>query len=140
MLSFLFLPSISIARYFKVKLPFIPKVLFIGSVRINHLINILAIILTCETRQYIKYFNYNRVNCERVRVQTPNFYSDTMLNHHLSKKIKLIKTNRLNHLINTLTHRLTCISSSDNQFTSDHRSYRGDFPTAWQNLNSLNTI
>jgi hypothetical protein len=37
------------------------------------------------------------------RVQTQDFYSDTMLNHQLSKKQKLIKNSKFNHLINILT-------------------------------------
>jgi hypothetical protein len=35
------------------------------------------------------------------------FGSDTMLNHHLSQKLKLIGRDKFNHLINTLT---LCIS------------------------------
>lgn len=31
------------------------------------------------------------------------FYSETMLNHYLTKKFKLIGRDRFNHLINTLT-------------------------------------
>jgi hypothetical protein len=39
------------------------------------------------------------------RRRTQDLYSDTMLNQHLSQKLKLIKMDKFNHLINTLTSR-----------------------------------
>jgi hypothetical protein len=36
-------------------------------------------------------------------VRTQDLCSDTMLNHHLSQKLKLIGRGKFNHLINTLT-------------------------------------
>jgi hypothetical protein len=38
-----------------------------------------------------------------VRVQTNDFYHDTMLNYHLSQKFNLIKNSEFDHLINILT-------------------------------------
>jgi hypothetical protein len=37
------------------------------------------------------------------RFELRTFGSDTMLNHHLSQKLKLIGRSKFNHLINTLT-------------------------------------
>jgi hypothetical protein len=37
------------------------------------------------------------------RFELRTFGSDTMLNHHLSQKLKLIGRGKFNHLINTLT-------------------------------------
>jgi hypothetical protein len=36
-------------------------------------------------------------------VRTQNICSDIMLNHHFSKKLKLIGRDKFNHLTNTLT-------------------------------------
>jgi hypothetical protein len=40
------------------------------------------------------------------RFELKIFRSDTMLNHHLSQKLKLIGRGKFNHLINTLTYTL----------------------------------
>lgn len=37
------------------------------------------------------------------KVQTQDFYSDTMLRHHLSQKLKLIGIDKFHHIINILT-------------------------------------
>ena len=36
-------------------------------------------------------------------VCTQNLYFDTMLNHYLSQKLKLIRNDKFNHLVNILT-------------------------------------
>jgi hypothetical protein len=48
----------------------------------------------------MEYLIEMRVN-RGVRVQTHNSCSDTMLNHQLSQKFKLIGNNKFNNLINT---------------------------------------
>jgi hypothetical protein len=37
------------------------------------------------------------------RFEFKTFDSNTMLNHHLSQKFKLIESGKFNHLINTIT-------------------------------------
>jgi hypothetical protein len=39
------------------------------------------------------------------RFELRTFGSDTMLNYHLSQKLKLIGRGKFNHLINTLTYK-----------------------------------
>jgi hypothetical protein len=52
----------------------------------------------------VKYLIEMRGEMTESRFELRTFGSDTMLNHHLSQKLKLIGRGKFNHLINTLKH------------------------------------
>ena len=62
-----------------------------GIYKFNYLINTLTLSLTCGDDLIKSMFN------------SRTFGSNSMLNHHLSQKVKLIRRGKFNNLINTLT-------------------------------------
>jgi hypothetical protein len=63
--------------------------------------------LSTSATQYVEYLAEIGVNY-RVGIQTYELCSDTMLNHLLSQKLKLIGYSKLIHLINALTKHNKC--------------------------------
>jgi hypothetical protein len=61
----------------------------------------------------VEYLIEMRSKNERDKVQTQNLFFDTMLNHHLSQKLKLIRRDKFNHLINTSTLYSTTVIFGD---------------------------
>jgi hypothetical protein len=87
---------------------------FIGKSKVNYLIYILTLFLTYRLKISFLIGETQRVDIiwniqlkyevnEEIRFELKTFGSDTMLNHHLFRKLKLIERDKFNHLINILT-------------------------------------
>jgi hypothetical protein len=89
------------------------KLIEIG--KFNHLINTLTLPLTCGLKLIFnrrgpthRIFNWNGEWMIEIRFELKTFGYNTMLNYHLSQKLKLIGRGKINYLITTLTASLTC--------------------------------